>query len=623
MKKTLPAFLSIWLISHAAAAVETLDGLRGQVTAESAPLARASVYAYELANLEVSKVESGSDGEFLFERLPAGVYKLIAFKAGFEPAVVLLSRAAAEAQQFVELRLQQDSPDVREGEDYWSLRQEIPPDVLRDIEAVRLAEWSRPVTGGPTRPFTAELQASTSLQRQGESQSQISGAEVGMETQIGAMQIDLDGQLWQLESRGSGPALGATQGEAATVALTMRGAGSGEGRVDMTSVNERYANRQLKTLDEADFERYQLQWDQPIGERSHSSFSAQYLEQNNYFQPDWAAPLIAPHATRSMNVAGSYSIDLSNRTSLETGIRYVEQNALSGLTPGAALDQRALEVFGRGGWRAQPRVLVEYGIYTQLQDGSMALAPQGNVVVQLGANWQTAASVSQRIEEGNPEPLFSAPVRFGATDGSCQGLDEHCYRLSLSRQAEDDNNLLSVGARHREVAETLQLHFNDDFFNQLESLYLVRGDELPEVQVVFQRQITPQVLARLESTYAEGGGGMLYATDKTSYENQVRYLVTSIDTRFQRSSTGVFLAFHHLEQALEAQADQRFADPTLDLDRLQLMLSQDLDVLLRAAGDLAVHLNLELSRGSMPYSLEDQDFDELRRRVSGGVSLRF
>ncbi|MBZ0111869.1 MAG: hypothetical protein K8J08_05380, partial [Thermoanaerobaculia bacterium] len=437
------------------------------------------------------------------------------------------------------------------------------------------------------------------------------------------LEIGLAGEFWQLQANDA-PRQAASQGEATSVALSMKGAGSGHGSVDMTTVNERFANHQLRTRDDVDFERYQLSWSQPFGERSLSSFSAQYLTQENYFRPDWVAPVIAPHATRSMNVAGSYSVDISDRTSLETGIRYREQDAYSSLTPGDGLDQRALEVFGRGGWRVQPSVLVEYGIYTQLQDGSMALAPQGNVVVQLGSSWQTEASASQRMEQGEPQQLFSSPVRFGASDGNCQGLDEHCYRLMLSRQSGDhDNNLFSVAATHREVAETLQLHFNDDFFNQLESLYLVRGDELPEMQVVFQRQITPQILARLESNYAEGGGGMLYATDNSSYQNQVRYLVTSLDTRFQRSSTGVFLAFHHLEQALETQLADQLSDPAFDLERLQLMLSQDLDVLLQAAGDLAIHVNFELSRGTTPYSLEDQDFDELRQRVSGGVSLRF
>ncbi|MBZ0111070.1 MAG: carboxypeptidase-like regulatory domain-containing protein, partial [Thermoanaerobaculia bacterium] len=199
-QRTLPAFLSIFLIGTAAIAgmspvetstvienpegLRTPEGLQGKVTAEASPLARAQVYAYELSKLEVNKVVSDRNGHFLFDRLPAGVYKLIAFKAGFEPAVVMLSRAAAEAQQFVELRLQHDKIETRDGENYWTLREEIPADVLRDIETARLAEWIGPVTGGGLdRPFSAALQASTGVETLGGGQSQISGAEVDMATQ--------------------------------------------------------------------------------------------------------------------------------------------------------------------------------------------------------------------------------------------------------------------------------------------------------------------------------------------------------------------------------------------------------------------------------------------------------
>jgi hypothetical protein len=218
-------------------------------------------------------------------------------------------------------------------------------------------------------------------------------------------------------------------------------------------------------------------------------------------------------------------------------------------------------------------------------------------------------------------------VRFARSGADCRELDEHCYRVMVARQGERDEDLLTIAALHRELADTLQLYFSEDVFHQLESLYLVRGDALPEVQLALQRRVSPQVLARLESSFAEGGGGILYAADAAPYENHVRYLVTSLDTRFQRTATGVFLAFHHLEQSLESVREQGSAELSgtmLDLERLQLMLSQDLNVLLSLASEWAVHLNFEVSRGvlPLPYTLEVED-EEYRRRVTGGLSVKF
>ena len=52
--------------------------------------------------------------------------------------------------------------------------------------------------------------------------------------------------------------------------------------------------------------------------------------------------------------------------------------------------------------------------FTQLRDGSWALAPQGGVVVQLGQHWQAVASATHRLEAGEPLRPFDGltPVRL-------------------------------------------------------------------------------------------------------------------------------------------------------------------------------------------------------------------
>jgi hypothetical protein len=101
----------------------------------------------------------------------------------------------------------------------------------------------------------------------------------------------------------------------------------------------------------------------------------------------------------------------------------------------------------------------------------------------------------------------------------------------------------------------------------------------------------------------------------------VQYLVTSIDTRFQATSTGVFLAFHHLSQELDPLSPGAAAASQIDMERLQLMLSQDLNILMNLVGDWTVQLNMELSRGSSP--LASSSNDEVRKRFLGGIAVKF
>src|SRR5262249_23898054 len=153
----------------------------------------------------------------------------------------------------------------------------------------------------------------------------------------------------------------------------------------------------------------------------------------------------------------------------------------------------------------------------------------------------------------------------------------------LSRK-EGDDNTFTFGAVHRKVGDTLRLYFSDDFFDRLESLYLVRGDKLPEVHVAMRHKLSPKVVTKVESSLASGGGGVFLAAAGLPYENQVRYLVASVDTHFLGTSTGVFVASHRLEQQLDP-AFTAAGRPAAQMEyqRLQLMLSQNLNVLLNLA----------------------------------------
>lgn len=614
-----------------------VGGVAGTVSAvASQRLADVSVYAYEVAELTAQKALTDEAGRFLFEELPAGIYKLIAYKSGFEPTVVMLSRAAAGAQQFVDLRLREESADTREGESYWSVRERIPPDILRDIRTLELASMTAAQGTSFDRldAVHGSIRARTGYDDlAGIADAYISGAGIDMQTAVGHMELDVTGDHVRLEqlSAATGTTASAAAARATTVGVALRGAG--EGTLDLTTFRHSLLSERVRELGETDFERYRLSWTQPVGERSRSRFSAQYTEESNYFRRSSLLPVAVPDASRQLHVEGAYQMEITDRTAVEAGVRYRQRQGESTgpSSIGGIATSETVELFGRSGWHARPSVLVEYGLYTELEDGSYSLAPQGSLVLQLADDWQATTTASVRVEEHAEDRRTLAPVRTAAVEAGCDSRHQHCVEVVLAyepdgeRAASDGGEGVTFAAIHREVADALQLYFGEDPL-QRESLYLTEGDELPEIRLVASRRITPQILARLETSAAEGGGGLFYVRGKEPFENRVRYFVTALDTRFQRTSTGIFVAFHHLEQALEAQRlEGEPADEAADmeLERLQLMLSQDLGLLATLAADWAVHLNVELSRGALPFSLVDESFDEMRRQVTGGISVRF
>ncbi|HEX6862496.1 MAG TPA: TonB-dependent receptor [Thermoanaerobaculia bacterium] len=597
---------------------------------ETNPLGAAGVYAYQLADLSLRKVLTDAQGNFLFQNLPAGLYKVIAHKPGFTPVVVMLTRTAANTYQFLDLQLAPQPKDAKgKADDFWAIRARIPADVLHDIEKdeaeglglegmdsplVRIAA-SQLQQDLPLERFQTDFQAMTGVDQIAEAgEGQVSSGGLGFAGQVGQMQVGLRGHFRQFNAGEFATGGHSTAGgEASTLSLNLEGQ---ESQISLTSFSNRLVTSDGGRENPVAFDHYQVNWTQGVGANGRSDFAAQYTEENNFHRHGPIDPLDIPEASRSWRVEGAYTASLGEGNTLQTGLRYRErQFGLSALNRREDLPgQASVDLFGRGGVRVRPAVLVEYGLYSTLSDGSLSLTPKGGIVLQLNDSWQVEANASQRVyEDAAVNPMFF-PSLFEEGDLCDQGT-EACYQLHFVRKTQDDN-LVSLGAVHKTVGETMRVYFSDDFFDRLESLYLVPGDELPEVKFALSRRLSPQILTSLQSSVAFGGGGTFVAADRRPYENQVHYVVTSLDTQFQSTATGVFVALHHLSQELEPLAGPDRSSPQMEYDRLRLELTQDLNILFDLAAQWAVQLNMEVSRG--PVSS-----DELRRRLMGGIAVKF
>ncbi|HKG33867.1 MAG TPA: carboxypeptidase-like regulatory domain-containing protein, partial [Gemmatimonadales bacterium] len=564
LRQSIPLIAVIALLGQAATLQAEVrpSGVAGRVLGETRPLVSAHIYAYQLADLTLHKVLTDAQGNFTFQDLPAGLYKIIAHKAGFLPAVIMITRTTAQAYQFLELQLaQRQAGQGPDSDDFWSIRARVPADVLRDIEAeesrIQLASFTARPMGSISNAFQTEMQALTGVDGMAAEGGKLSAAGVGFKGQVGQVEVGLHGRFTQLNNAaalqtGVGGASGTGQASSLAIDLT-RGPGS---RISIMSLNNRMTARGESGdgLGPVDFEHYQVNWSQDVGENGRSEFAAHYTSENNFHNQGSINPLDIPETSTSWRLEGAYTIDFSDRNTLQSGLRYRErQFGLGALDrPGKAYERQALssvDLFSRGGIRVQPAVLMEYGLYSTLSDGSLALTPQGGIVLQLGSNWQVETTAAHRLYTDNAtEPDF-LPTLFEQRD-LCEQGSESCYQVNFTRNNGDDNTL-TLGAVHRTVGDTLRLYFSDDFFDRQESLYLVRGDKLPEIRFGFRHKISPRVVTTLDTSVAAGGSGMFFGANNQTYENQVRYLVTSLDTQLLASSTGIFVAFHHLEQQLD------------------------------------------------------------------------
>lgn len=606
-------------------------GVGGRVLGQESPLPAAGVYAYQLADLSFHKVLTDGKGNFLFQNLPAGLYKIIAHKPGFVPVVVMLTRTAAQNYQFVELQLTERPKGAASSkeDDFWSVRSRIPGDVLRDMDGSSGQTLAQLAPMGfdqrldlSSLGLRTEMQAMTGVdQIAAQGDGQVSGAGVGIKGSVGSVEVGVRGSFWQLN--GDPVVIGGAGTGGQASALSVDVAHGDASRLTVSSLNNRLISRRDDGhgITPVDFEHYKVNWTQEVGENGRSDFAAQYTAENNFHRQGPISPLAIPEASRTWWVEGAYTTSLGDRNMLQTGLRYRERQFgldSASLRPDQLPVSESIDAFSRGGLRVRPAVLLEYGLYSTLSDGSLSLMPQGGIVLQLGSSWQLQGNASRRVYEDVRLEQDFLPSLFEEGD-LCEQGSSACYQVGLTRQIGEDESL-SLAATHREIGDTLRLYFSEDLFDRSESLYLVQGDDLPEVRLELTKRLGPQVLTRLESSLASGGGGTFVAADRRSYENQIRYMVTSLDTQFMGTSTGVFLAFHQIAQELQP-IDGKGQAAQVDLERLRLRVTQDLGFLMDLAADWALQLNMELSRG--PLSAEHQDQDELRRRLMGGLAVKF
>lgn len=600
-------------------------GVGGRVLSAASPLPSATVYAYQFADRRHRKVTTDGGGGFLFDALPAGLYKIIAHKPGFVPVVLRLTRATAETYQFLELELAEAEASAASGRrDFWSAQSEIPSDVLRDMviadfEAeARSAGW----IAAPRAAFETALQVESGVDEmasRGGGDAKVTGGTVGIEGQVGQVWLGLRGDYLQVVparalDAGAGGRLFDGQGSALSLEASRE-----DTRVNLSSQSNHMTND--VAAGSFDFEQHRLSLSHVLGARSRSQFFAQYTAENNFHRLGQVEPAAIPEASRSWRVEGTYQHELSHRSSFETGLRYRLDTFSEGTELlGAPADER-VDLFGRGGLSLRPALLVQYGLYTTLRDGTVSLSPQGGVVLQLSPTWQASMLASYRFDDGERGRAGFLPAYF-AEAGECDQNEAQCYQVVLTHQ-KNEEEALSLGVTHREYGEVERVYFDEGFFNRFESLYLVPGDQVPELQFGASRRLSPTVVTRLESSLASGGGGIFRAGDTSPYENEVSYLVTSLDTRFQTTSTGLYLAFHQLRQALEALDTEAQPVADVEVERLQVRVTQDLGFLRELAADWALSLDMELSRGASPYEAAAAQDDEVRKRLLGGIAVSF
>ena len=124
--------------------------ISGVVRHLEAPVSGVLVIFYNLGDNSLARVRTATDGTFVLSSAPAGVYDLVAYKRGFEPALQRLWHQAGgraglgRVDQADEEGRRIAAADAAVPTTIWDLRDRLPTDVLRELAIEEVADKTTP-----------------------------------------------------------------------------------------------------------------------------------------------------------------------------------------------------------------------------------------------------------------------------------------------------------------------------------------------------------------------------------------------------------------------------------------------------------------------------------------------
>ena len=265
----------------------TSGRLVGRVNAGKAPLPAAQVYVYDVADSSKLRTTTDRFGRYAFQPLSAGIYRVIAHRPGYVPAVVELTRTTSESVQSLDFELgarghRSGKGGEEDEEDFWSVRARIPSDVLRQIQiAEAIADdqgWALE-TAIQRERFEAELRTLSGIEEAGGAGARVLGSQLDLRSQFGETQLALRSDLREFKRQAFRTDTAQQPlGDSHAFALNVNRRGS---NIQFTSQRHRFQGAQAGALDDWDsaagagLESYGVRLEQAAGGGA-SHFEARY-----------------------------------------------------------------------------------------------------------------------------------------------------------------------------------------------------------------------------------------------------------------------------------------------------------------------------------------------------------
>jgi len=566
----------------------------GRVTAAAGPVENALVIAFNLATHNITQTFTDRNGSFKLPTLPGGVYRVIAVKRGFAPAVATVTPSAFT--QKVVLRLPDTVATQSEADTIWEIRSSLPSDVLRELGDVLTIDSSR----AHTRALSAEMSSLTAVSA-GETAETVSRTAVGVRGELGrGWSVGLRGKMNRIDD-GFEPLDNSILSESTGVVMEVRSPARTAYKLASTS-NVWKVQGSDPARRQADLRAHHFEWD-----RGASSVRVHYLAHENLFPSQRLT-------SELFELAGGTTLLRTPRSELAVSMRLRQQNV-----PGShEIGQRLADVSATGGFDLRAPVTIRYGVRSRTTTNGSDWSPTTGAEIHLTPKTTFLVSGVYKVTHEGAEVTTLPEIVLWSQEESV--APRYAWSVGLISGNEATGRFSTIATVS--AVDSLSRVVFDDYLQQFgDGFYLEAGDLRRDVKFGYQKQIGTLFAIDLETV-----AGFITNSLASSNSGEKSYLVGTLQSTFHPSGTSVDVSYRQLEGGDSALFVKKDAAvwapvlPTVRSERINLQMSQSLHLQV----NVRLLLALELERSPADLVLTGPgSSDTLRTRYLGGLSVAF
>jgi hypothetical protein len=554
----------------------------GSVSSAARPVSNALVIALNLKDLGAIQTFSAADGSFTLPPLQAGIYKLIAVKQGFAPAIATV--LPTKPTHTVKLSLDREGTHARKSlsDEMWEIRASLPPDILRELDDTLAAPAKEAVNLPRVR---GEMSSITGVSDQTANTTSIAQTSFGVLSRLGdTWQIGVRGNVHRIDDPTDNQRFGDAAAQSSVMSMELRSSPTDSYRVASTRSFWRYRD----TIDQADMTSHDVQW-----EHGTTKVGVHYFAQENLF--------VSTRASDLLEVSGGTTLLQSRRGDIGVSMRVAQENVHTA----SVAPIRTADLAANGTLLVAPALLLHYGMASRMGIDGTEIAPRTGAELKLGKT--TALVFDGMYKVVDPKRSGTMPPSVVDWADQARVLPRYAYSFGIVSGDENATHLSAIATVSAIETPFRMLLITDAQQQFWDGLFIDSGDVRRDVRISCRKDIGNKLAIDISTSAG---------TATPRFGNATKSYVTGdVQTIFFPTGTSLIVSFVNLQQPQETRGDYRS-------ERVNLKMAQSLHLPL----DLKLLLGLELVHAeNSPYLLDfmDPTMNGATKRYMGGLAVNF